>query len=126
VNNNNLAAGNAAVADAPVQTTPTGLTTATITLTSAAFSVAFTATPLPAGVRLFAYCSPQRSAGRSYESDLRLISVSAAALASPANILAPYTARFGVPVTGNRIFIRLRTYAAGFLSGPMDLAQVIA
>lgn len=126
VNNNNLAAGNPVVADAPILTTPTGLTTAVVTLSAAAFSVAFTVTPLPAGTRLLAYCSPQRSAGRNYESDLRLISVSSAALASPFVILAPYTARFGVPITGNRIFMRFKTYTGGFLSGPLDMSQVVS
>jgi hypothetical protein len=88
VNNNNIAAGNAAVSDAPANTTPDALLTAVLTLGAAAFSVAYTATPLPAGARLFSFASPQRSAGRNFENDYRLIAVSAAAAASPANILA--------------------------------------
>lgn len=126
INNNQLAAGNAVISDAPALVTPSGLLTATLTLTSASFSLAYTATPLGTGIRLFTYCSPQRSAGRGYESDYRLIAVSAAAAASPANLLAAYTARFGAPVTGNRIFLRLRLYSGGFLSGPLDFSQVVA
>lgn len=126
VNNNQLAAGNAVLSDAPAIVTPVGLLTATITLTAIAFSIAYTATPLGAGVRLFVYASPQRSAGRSYESDLRLVHVSAAAAASPANVLAAYSARFGAPVAGNRIFLALMTYEGGFRSGPMSLSQVVA
>jgi hypothetical protein len=34
----------------------------------------------------------------------------AAAAASPANVLAAYTAKFGAPVTGNRLFVSLQTY----------------
>ena len=83
VNNNNLAAGNAIVSAAPTLVTPAAPLTAVITLTAAALSIAYTATPLPAGNRMFAYASPQRSAGRSFEGDFRLISVSAAAAASP-------------------------------------------
>lgn len=126
INGNNLNAGNAAVADAPGVVSPEGLLTVTITLTNASASVAYTATPLPTGARLFVYMSPQRSAGRSFESDYRLIHVSAAAAASPANVLAEYTARFGAPVTGNRIFFRFRVYLTGFLSGPLDVSQVVA
>lgn len=126
VNNNNVAAGNAVVADAPALTTPSANLTVTITLTAAAFSVAYTATPLPAGARLFTYVSLQRSAGRSFESDFRLLQVSAAAAASPADCFAAYVARFGVPVVGNRIFVKTRVYLAGFLSGPFTTSAVVA
>jgi len=126
VNNNKLDAGDAAVSDAPAIVTPPDLISATITLTSASFSVAYTATPLAAGVRLFIFCSPQRSAGVAFNADYRLISVTAAAAASPANILTAYTAKFGVPVTGNRIFLSLQTYQAGFKGSPFAVSQVVA
>jgi len=126
VNNNNLAAGNAVVASAPALLTPSGLATATITLTSAAFSIAFTATPLGTGQRLFAFCSPQRTAGRSFENDYRLISVGAAATASPLDVFTAYEARLGTPVTGNKIFLSLQVYDSGFLSGPLTTAAIVA
>lgn len=126
VNALNLAAGNAVVSDAPAIVTPTGLATVTITLTAAAFSIAYTATPLGTGERLFAYLSPQRSAGRSYESDYRLIHVSAAAAASPANVFSAYQARLGTPVVGNRIFCHLQVYKGGFLSAPFVTSAVVA
>ncbi len=126
VNNNNVAAGNAIVADAPVLTTPSALLTAVITLTSAAMSIAYTATPLSAGSRLFSYVSPQRSAGRNFENDFRLLAVSAAAAASPAVLLTAYTAKFGIPVTGNKIFFSFRVYNGGFLSGPLTTSQPVA
>jgi len=126
INNNNLDAGNAVVAAAPALQTPTALLTVTPTLTAAAFSLAYTATPLAAGSRLFIWCGPQRSAGVGYESDYRLILVTAAAAASPANILASYTAKFGVPVVGNRIFMMLETYLAGFKQVPFGVSQVVA
>lgn len=126
VNNNNSAAGNATVADAPMLETPSTLATVTVTLTSAAFSIAYTPTPLATGERAFIYCGPQRNAGRAYEGDLRLIFVTAAAAASPANVLAAYTARFGVPVTGNKVFISIHNYLGGFRSGPFLTSQVIA
>jgi hypothetical protein len=126
VNNNKLDAGDAAVSDAPAIVTPGDLISATITLTAVAFSVAYTATPLAAGVRLFIWVSPQRSAGRFFNGDYRLLSVTAAAAASPANILAEYTAKFGVPVVGKRIFINLETYQGGFKGSPFSVAQVVA
>lgn len=126
VNSLNLTAGNAAVTTAPAFATPTAMTSVTITLTSAAFSVAYTATPLPAGARAFMYASPQRSAGRNFEADYRLIAVTAAAAASPANIFTAYSTRLGTPVTGNKIFGKVEVYAAGFLSAALDWAQVVA
>jgi len=126
VNNNNVAAGNAIVATAPALATPAGLLTVTVTLTAAAFSVAYTTTPLAAGARLFSYCSPQRSAGRAFESDYRLIAVSAAAAASPAVLTTAYAARLGTPVVGNRVFMSFSTYATGFVSQPFLVSQVVA
>lgn len=128
VNMNRQTVGDAQLSDAPALTTPTGLTTATITMTAGtpALSIAYTTTPLAAGVRLLTYISPQRSAGRKFEGDLRLIAHSAAAAASPANVLAAYTARFGALVAGNRVFFAFRTYQNGFLSGPLLTSQIVA
>lgn len=126
VNNNKLDAGDAAVADAPAIVTPADLLTVTITLTSAALSIAYTATPLAANNRLFIWVSPQTSAGRKFNGDYRLLSVTAAAAASPSNSLAAYTAKFGVPVTGNRIFFSLETYQGGFKGSPFNVSQVVA
>lgn len=125
VNNNNVAAGNAIVDNAPAIVTPPDLLTVTVTLTAAAFSIAYTTTPLAAGVRLFTFVSPQRSAGVKFNGDYRLIAVSAAAAASPANVLAAYTAKFGVPVVGNRIFLSLATYEGGFKGSPFGVSQVV-
>ena len=126
VNNNNLAAGNAVVATAPALTTPDALTTAVITLTAAAFSIAYTPTPLPTGERLFVFASPQRSAGRSFEGDYRLVFVTAAAAASPANVFAVYQARLGTPVVTQRVFLFLQRYKLGFLSGPLVTSAIVA
>lgn len=126
VNNNNAAAGNSLVATAPAILDPGTLLTATVTLTNAAFSIAYTTTPLSAGVRLFTYASPQRSAGRNFENDYRLIAVSAAAAASPANVFSAYQARLGTPVTGNKVFISLALYQSGFMGPPLSTAAVIA
>jgi hypothetical protein len=126
VNNNKLDAGDAVVAAAPAIVTPVGILTATITLTAAAFSIAYTATPLAAATRLFCFCSPQRSAGVSFNGDYRLLLVTAAAAASPAVLTTVYTAKFGVPVVGNRIFTSLQPYNGGFKGAPFNVSQVVA
>lgn len=126
VNNNLDAMGSAAVSDAPALGTPDALLTMTITLTAASFSIAYTPTPLPTGAKLFVFLSPQRSAGRNFEGDYRLVFTSAAAAASPANVLSAYTARFGVPVVGNRIFVSLVVVLGGFESGPLLGSAVVA
>lgn len=126
VNNNKVAVGDAIVSDAPAHETPGQILTATITLTAAAMSIAYTPTPLAAGNRLLAFISPQRSAGRKFEADYRLIQFTAAAAASPLNALAAYTARLGVPVVGNRIFFSLQLYNGGFIGPPFGVSQVVA
>lgn len=126
VNNNQLAVGNAVLPDAPLFAIPAPITSLTPTITSASFSVAWTVTPLGAGERIMIFASPMRSAGRSYESDYRLISVSAAAGTSPSNVLAAYQARFGNPVTNSRIFTSVQRYSAGFVSTPILASTVVA
>lgn len=125
VNNNRLLCGLAPVADAPPIATPVNIVTATLTLTSAAMSIAYTATPLAAATYLAVFASPQRSAGRNFEGDFRFIKLSTAAQASPIVALTEYTAKFGVPVTGNRIFFSFVTLTLGFESGPFVTSQVV-
>ena len=126
VNNNNLCAGNSVVSAAPALETPSAIVTCTPTATAATFSIAYTVTPLPAGARLFVFCGNQRSAGRQFEGDLRLVHVSAAAAASPANVFTAYEAKFGTPVVGNRIFIVCTVYLSGFQSGPYNTSVVVS
>lgn len=126
VNNNQVAAGNAVLSDAPALVTPPALLTATLTGTTATLSLAYTATPLGAGARLFVFAAPQRSAGRNYEGDFRLIHVSAAAAASPANIFSAFQSKFGTPVIGNKIIVSALVYTGGFESGSIQANVVIA
>lgn len=126
VNNNKLAAGDAVVATPPTYVDPGTVATVTLTLTSAAFSVAYTPTPAGTATRLFIYMSPQVTAGRSFQGDLRLVTVTAVNAASPSNVLAAYTARFGAPVTGNKIFVNVVLYTTGFLGTPFKVGQVVA
>lgn len=127
INNNNAAAGEAQVDVAPILTTPDALITLTPTVDDTpTVSLAYTVTPLLAGQRLFLYASPPRSAGRSFENDLRLISVSAAAAASPAVATTAYVARFGGLVAGQKVFFAAAVYDSGFLSGLIRAAAIVA
>jgi hypothetical protein len=93
-----------------------------------ALSIAYTATPLPAGSKLIIEATKGMSAGRSFvpRSEYRQIQVSAAAAASPANILAAYTAKFGALVAGQRIFLRLTVLTSSGLRGvPVETSVVV-
>jgi hypothetical protein len=125
INNNRLAAGDAVLTDAGALLPPDPLATLTPTITTSTYSVAYTVTPAPAGQRVFISASPQRSAGRTFEGDFRLIAVTAAAAASPSSIFTAYQARFGSPVTGSRIFTSAQMYLGGFLSTPLITSTVV-
>jgi hypothetical protein len=125
VRNNLAAAGDAALTDAPAYAPPDPLLSVTPTISAASVSIAYTPTPLGAGERAFISMSPPRSAGRAFEGDVRLISVTAAAAASPASILAAYQGRFGTPVTGERIFVVIQRYKGGFLSTPLITSTIV-
>ena len=126
VNNNRLLCGLTPVQDAPAPSTPLTITGAVITVTNAAFSIAYTPTPMPAATYLAVFASPQRSAGRSFENDFRFVKLSAAAGASPLVILSEYSAKFGAPVTGSRIFLSIVSICLGFESGALITSAVVA
>lgn len=125
VNLNRLAAGDAVLTDAPLYLPPADLTTITLTVTTSTMSLAYTPTPLGAGERMFTFVSPMVSAGRFYNGNFRLLAVTAAAAASPANIFSAYQTRFGTPVTGSRIFVSAQRYSNGFVSAPLVTSVVV-
>lgn len=86
------------------------------------FSIAFTATPLAASTKLVVYASPQQLPGVQYikPSLLRKVFTSAAAAASPANILLSYTGIFGTLVAGRKIRVRTVVISA---SGGRSIAD---
>lgn len=92
-----------------------------------ALSLAYTATPLAAGTKLAIFASPQVSAGVNFvpASRYKLISVTAAAAASPANILSAYNAIFGALVAGEKIFLRLKTISSSGLASQVFETTVI-
>ena len=125
VNNTLAAAGTAGVTAAPALTTPTALLTGVLTATAATLSLAYTTTPLATGVKLAVFVSPQRSAGRAFEGDFRFVQVTSAAAASPTDLFTAYTAKFGTPVVGNRIFVSAVATVGGFQSGALITSAVV-
>lgn len=125
VNNVRLNTSLLALDDAPALDTPDAPTAITVEAEAGTLGVTFAVTPLPANTRLIIEASPQRSAGRDFEGDFRQVLVSGTAAVSPLDCSAGYTAKFGAPVAGNKIFIRARTARGGFLSGPVIGSAVV-
>jgi hypothetical protein len=93
--NLNLAViGESPITTAPAQTSFPELAFGAIAATDAAFTAAFTPTPVPAGMTAVFYATRPLSAGKSFvnKSDFRFIQSEAAAEASPADLFAAYEA----------------------------------
>jgi hypothetical protein len=58
--------------------------------------------------------SAPQSAGRQVCNDLRVVGTCPAAVAGAADITALYTARFGVPVAGAKVFVRVNQFVDGY------------
>ncbi len=96
---------------------------------AATLSIAYTATPLASGVKLHIEATPPLSAGVNIvpKSKLRSLMVTAAAAASPANVLASYTAKYGSLVAGQKIFFRLTPIGGtGLASTPSYTSIVVS
>jgi hypothetical protein len=94
-----------------------------------AFSVAYTATPLSALTKAIIEATPQLSAGRNFvgRSQFKQILVTAAAAASPANILAAYNAKYGSLISGRKVFVRVTIISSdGQRSAPLTTSVTVA
>ena len=109
VNENLLITGGAVVTSPPAIDTPVSLLTFTIgSNTTAAQTLAYTATPSGADTSLLIEATRPLSPGvGSGGSAFRRLAVIAGATASPANTFAAYSALFGTPVAGQKIFFRV-------------------
>lgn len=90
----------------PASLTIAGITSITITSDASVptLSLAYGPSPLAANVCLNVFATQQLPVGRTFtKSFMRWIFASAAAGATPANILAAYTAKFGALIAGNKI-----------------------
>ena len=84
---------------------------------------------VPAATRMKVFATPPLSAGINFvKSQLRLITTVAAAVASPDNLLATYTAKFGaVGPVGSKIFVGIVFVdSTSGASSPMQLVSAIS
>lgn len=113
LNRNLHTIGVSIISDPPAPTTT--LAPASITPAAAAgaatFTVAFTATPVPAGYKMVIRATAQQSPGKTFlKNQYRVLMTVAAAGASPTNIEAAYVAKFGALVAGNKIGVSIAFY----------------
>ena len=92
----------------PTMTSPTALTSLVFLVNShAAQTYTFEATPTAAGTVMAVYATRPLSAGvGSAGARYRLITTLAAATATCASSFTAYSAKFGAPVTGKKIFVK--------------------
>ena len=109
INQNLVLIGETPVTDPPVPVAPVSLLTLTLASnTDAAQTIGYTATPTGANTVCIVEATRPLSPGTfSPGSSFRKIATIAAAAASPFNSFASYTAVFGTPVTGKKIFVRV-------------------
>lgn len=114
--------------DPPAPLPPDALTTITVDMTAGAETLDFTATPLPAGVKLVVEATRSISPGRKFigRSEYKQIFVSAAAAATGINIASAYESIYGAPITSLNVGVRVFTLLSdGQRSAPvMELAAV--
>lgn len=104
--------GGTQIDDPPANLSVVALLTITVTVAAGtpAFSVAYTATPAEADTCVNIFATQQLPVGRTFTKPyLRWIFASAAAAASPANVLSAYTAKFGTLVAGSKIGVLANT-----------------
>lgn len=129
--NNNLAlVGVAAISDPPVPVAVSALTALSSgSLSSAAMTVVFAPTPVPANHSLVIMATRPLSAGTSFaKNQFRVITTVAPAGTSPANTFAAYQTVFGTPVTGKKVFVK--AYFVNRVTGqkgiPLQYSAIVA
>jgi hypothetical protein len=120
VNRNLYTIGQPRQDTAPGTLAVTALTSAALTATSGGtpvLSLAFTPTPLPANHHLVVFMTPELSPGKTFvTSFLKLVFAdTAAASASPHNLLAAWSAIFGALISGSQIVVQ--AFAINDLTG---------
>lgn len=111
-----LQAGLPTLTDPGIGNTPESLTTLTFTADIGAgnFDIAFTPTPCPAGLHLYIEGALRERITQTYlRNSWRLLTVTAAAVASPVDLQNLFTARFGTLQVGQVAHVRVRRFEAG-------------
>lgn len=125
VNRNLATYGLAAISVPGLFSPPSGLATATATAEldiANTLEVAYTATPLAANTKVAIFATRPLSAGINFQPNgaYKLIAVSAAAAASPADILAAYEAIYGsIGLAGEKILFKAVVISSVGLASPV-------
>lgn len=126
--NATLLLSGAAIVSAPPATFAFGANPAT-GLTSAGGALTLVHGAVPADVGLEVYASPCVSAGRAFNGVYRRIMLIPPAAAGPSTVLtAEFTAKFGAPVVGSKVFVRVVQYdvAGGWTDIPAEFSVIVA
>jgi hypothetical protein len=123
-------AGDTAISVPPIGTPPIALTSMTLTadIGVGTTDIAFTATPLAAGVRLVIRAAVLNSPAINYVTDkLRIINISAAGLASSIDYQVAIEAVFGALVVGQTVHVLVNTLdgATGLQSPKFSAREVV-
>ena len=129
-NNNLLSIGAPTIADAPVPPSiPADIATVwAIAFGAGTMNLTFTGA-VPAGFRALISATPGVKASKKYVRNLkRIITVFAAATATPQNVQVPYSVQFPFPVVGYRcqVFFKLIHIATGFAGQESTLQAIVA
>lgn len=104
----------------------TGLNVASLTVSAA--TIGWTSGAIPAGENWVVRATRPVNAGVSYvKNQYRIIAVLAPAATSPANIFTAYSAKFGAPVSGQKIFFSIQQIdnAGGLVGVPYVVSAIV-
>lgn len=97
-----------------------------VTLAAAGAGDAAVTGALSATLVMIVSCSPQVSPGISFNGDYRFLQSFTALAAGLVDFSAAYIARWGVPVTGRKVFFRFRLVSTtGGVSAPTDVPVIV-
>ena len=130
LNLNLNAAGASYITEAPALTASPGTFEYTITVngTTPAVSVAWTSGAIPAGTAVIVEATAPQSPGKSYvKNQFRQLGILPAADTTPTSFLTEYQARFGNPVTGEKVVFRCKIVdTTTGIAGPYTVVSAIA
>lgn len=108
--------GQAGITDAPTVAVIPNIVVASSAaqVTDGALSLLFDLSGSDDGIAVIANMSAPRSAGRSFESDQRFLEATAPGDLTNVDYSASYTAKYGVPPVGSRLFYRLVPVSADY------------
>jgi len=131
LNRNLFNAGQAALTDAPIPTSPLGISSLSITadVSDNNMKLIFTPTPVPTGTTWLVFATGPQSVGtyKPNPSKYKLITVLPATTATDEDVLPEWEDVFGTMAAGQKIFIKLVAVknTTGFTSPPTIASTIV-